>query len=96
LENWLGPEDGYARILEHKRNEKGEGVFVLTNKCLDPSLISAPVIDLSHSTILMSGTLNPTEMFGHLLGFPSAPSMNASSQVSISSSSFNFFLPSLL
>ena len=69
LEQWLGPEQGYVRVLACKRNERGEETFVLTNKCLDPSLISIPIMD-SWSTILMSGTLNPTEMFADLLGFP--------------------------
>ena len=70
LEAWLGPEEGHARILEYKRNEKGEPIFILKNKCLDPSLIAASIINDSHATILMSGTLNPTDMFSHILGFP--------------------------
>jgi DNA excision repair protein ERCC-2 len=37
-------------------------------KLLDPSVISAPIFAQVHSTILMSGTLCPTEMYADVLG----------------------------
>jgi len=37
-------------------------------KLLDPSVISAPIIARVHATIMMSGTLCPTEMYADVLG----------------------------
>jgi len=37
-------------------------------KLLDPSVISAPIFARVHSTIMMSGTLCPTEMYADVLG----------------------------
>jgi len=37
-------------------------------KLLDPSVISAPIFSRVHSTIMMSGTLCPTEMYADVLG----------------------------
>jgi DNA excision repair protein ERCC-2 len=37
-------------------------------KLLDPSVISAPIIEQVHATIMMSGTLCPTEMYADVLG----------------------------
>jgi len=37
-------------------------------KLLDPSVISAPIFAQAHSTIMMSGTLCPTEMYADVLG----------------------------
>jgi len=64
LDNWQGQDIGYARILSADDKE----VMVFYN-CLDPSIISKSIIDQSHSTILMSGTLHPMEMYSDILGF---------------------------
>jgi DNA excision repair protein ERCC-2 len=37
-------------------------------KLLDPSVISEPIFQRVHSSILMSGTLSPTEMYADILG----------------------------
>lgn len=37
-------------------------------KLLDPSVISAPIFAQAHATIMMSGTLCPTEMYADVLG----------------------------
>ncbi|MBW2995256.1 ATP-dependent DNA helicase [Candidatus Woesearchaeota archaeon] len=65
MENWLGEDKAYVRILD-KRDRKIE----LSYRCLDPSLITSEMINESYSTIIMSGTLNPAEMYKDLLGFP--------------------------
>ncbi|MFH0836933.1 MAG: ATP-dependent DNA helicase [Candidatus Aenigmatarchaeota archaeon] len=66
IERWTGPDNGYARILSREFDKKQISLFY---NCLDPSIISKPVIENSHSTILMSGTLQPIEMFADILGF---------------------------
>ncbi len=37
---------------------------------LDPSIISAPIFEGVHSSVLMSGTLHPGEMYADILGIP--------------------------
>lgn len=64
LQSWKGKDFGYARILGVKDNR-----ITLSYKCLDASLITKDVINSSYSTIAMSGTLTPTEMYRDLLGF---------------------------
>lgn len=80
LEAWQGNDEGYARILEVSnvrggmevrdvRNIKDEKVIALHYKCLDPSILTKNIIEQSHSTIIMSGTLVPTNMYCNILGF---------------------------
>ena len=66
LEAWLGNDEGCARILTKMSN----GNLILNYKCLDPSLMTMDVIERSYATIMMSGTLIPTAMYGDILGFP--------------------------
>ena len=66
LEAWLGNDEGFARILTKMSN----GNLILNYKCLDPSLMTMDVIERSYATIMMSGTLIPTAMYGDILGFP--------------------------
>ena len=69
LSGWLGPDKGFSRILSITEY-KGKRNISLSYRCLDPSLSSTVVVEHSYSTILMSGTLKPTEMYADLLGFP--------------------------
>ena len=66
LEAWLGQDNGFSRILT---KDFSNGNLVLSYRCLDPSLITKDVIDRSFATILMSGTLTPTNMYNDILGF---------------------------
>ncbi len=67
LEMWKGPEEGFARILSFKRGLR-EPFISLSYRCLDASVVSKEIINNTHSTILMSGTLLPTSMYKELLG----------------------------
>ncbi len=67
LDSWKKDDFGYARIVSRERI-RGQDHIALQFNCLDPSLISKSIIQQSHSTILMSGTLSPTEMHRDLLG----------------------------
>ncbi|MFW5852917.1 MAG: ATP-dependent DNA helicase [Nanoarchaeota archaeon] len=66
LESWLGEDDGFARIIS-KREGYTENNIVLSYRCLDSGLVSRDIVNNSHSTILMSGTLVPIEMYRDLL-----------------------------
>jgi len=68
LEHWKGPTDSFVRIIKLIDN-RGKPNLVLSNNCLDPSVVSGDVINNAYSTILMSGTLTPTAMYRDLLGF---------------------------
>ncbi|HLC46706.1 MAG TPA: ATP-dependent DNA helicase [Candidatus Nanoarchaeia archaeon] len=68
LAAWLGEDEGFARIMACTPGSR-ESFLTLSYRCLDPSLITKEVIAGAHSTILMSGTLNPTAMYRDLLGF---------------------------
>lgn len=65
---WDKGGDEYARIINYEYKHKKN--IILSKICLDPSIISKEVIEKSHTTILMSGTLNPTSMYKDILGFP--------------------------
>lgn len=69
LEKWLGDDKGFARILS-KTYYKGQENLTLSYRCLDPSMITKQVFEEAHSSVLMSGTLTPTEMYCDILGLP--------------------------
>lgn len=71
LEFWNGKEEGFTRIISMKPGKQGEYIS-LSYRCLDPAVISKEVIEATHSSIFMSGTLMPTSMFKDLLGVEEA------------------------
>ncbi|MFH1400499.1 MAG: ATP-dependent DNA helicase [Nanoarchaeota archaeon] len=68
LEEWVDDSTGYARLFS-KQQLARETVLMLSKRCLDPSVITRDVIDKAFSTIIMSGTLTPTQMYAEVLGF---------------------------
>lgn len=68
LEDWLGEDEGYVRILSKGKTRRGKYIKLEYN-CLDPCLATKEPISKSYSTIIMSGTLVPTKMYQDLLGF---------------------------
>lgn len=68
LEAWTGTDEGYTRIISSKKLKDKSDMITLSYRCLDPSLVTAPVISGAHSTIMMSGTLTPTSMYRELFG----------------------------
>jgi DNA excision repair protein ERCC-2 len=68
LESWLGPDEGFARILRKGFNRKGESYINLMYRCLDPSMVLKPIAEQAR-IICMSGTLMPTQMYKDLFGF---------------------------
>ena len=65
LEAWQNSDDSYARFVR-----KTENRVELFYKCLDPSIVTSGIIEESFCTIIMSGTLEPAQMYKDLLGFP--------------------------
>ncbi|MBT4858574.1 ATP-dependent DNA helicase [archaeon] len=70
MEMWQGDEEGFVRIISYKRGSR-EPFISLSYRCLDASVVSKEIINNTHSTILMSGTLLPTSMYKELLGVES-------------------------
>ncbi|MCW1309806.1 MAG: ATP-dependent DNA helicase, partial [Candidatus Nanoarchaeia archaeon] len=66
MESWLSEHEGYVRIIKRVSGEFKK--LTLMHKCLDPSISSFEVFSDAHSSILMSGTLTPTEMYRDILG----------------------------
>src|SRR3989338_392805 len=64
---WKGEDAGFARILTKSYTKNGINVSI-SYRCLDPALVTAPIFAGLHSSILMSGTLNPTGMYVDVLG----------------------------
>ncbi|RME78557.1 ATP-dependent DNA helicase [Candidatus Woesearchaeota archaeon] len=68
LSSWLGPEEGFIRFCA-KREGSQKALVSLMYRCMDPQILSRDVNDTAHSVILMSGTLQPTQMYRDILGF---------------------------
>lgn len=67
LDMWKGTDEGFTRIMSIKKGAR-EDIIMLAYRCLDPSLVARKIIADAHSTILMSGTLQPTSMYKEILG----------------------------
>jgi len=65
---WQGEDKAFARILSKSEGRISE-IISLSYKCLDPSLLTSEIVNKTHSTIIMSGTLTPTSMYQDILGF---------------------------
>ena len=63
LDAWQERDEGFTRIS--KQEEAGA---LLRLVCLDPGLMAKDVFDQCYASILMSGTLNPPDMFKDILG----------------------------
>lgn len=62
LSRWRDQDEGILRLAVPGH----EGKFAF--RLMDPSILSKPVFDRVHASLLMSGTLFPTEMYADLLG----------------------------
>ena len=67
LDNWEGDDRGFVRAIKRVRNS-GNRHIQIRYSCLDPQLSTKKPLNNSHSSILMSATLQPQEMYVDLLG----------------------------
>lgn len=68
LEAWLGKERGFVRFMRKNRSKSGNLYYTCLYKCLDPQLSTQEPLQSAHSSILMSATLTPMQMYSNLLG----------------------------
>ncbi len=68
LESWKKlNEESYLRVLD-KEIKADNTQLNLRIKCIDPSEISSKIINSTYSSVLMSATLSPIEMYKNILG----------------------------
>lgn len=77
LSRFKGPDEGFARIITKSKDARGRQQITLSYKCLDPSLVTREVFDMVVSSIVMSGTLHPPQMYRDLFGVPEERSICA-------------------
>jgi len=67
LQQWIGQDQGFARILTQGLDRRGSPSYTLSYRCLDPSFIMK---DIAKEALIigMSGTLIPLDMHRDLLG----------------------------
>jgi DNA excision repair protein ERCC-2 len=72
LERWNEmDEENFIRILR-KEQKNDKTTISLEIKCIDPGAFATDVLNGAHSSILMSGTLSPIEMFRDVLAIKNA------------------------
>ncbi len=71
MERWAscGEQDNYAFILTSGREFKESRRVSLDLVALDPTTVTAPILNLVHSSIAVSGTLSPLDAYSEMLGF---------------------------
>ena len=67
LVSWLGQNEGYTRIIR-KEFVHEKSAIVISYRCLDAREVLGASMQTMHSTILMSGTLNPISFYRAILG----------------------------
>jgi DNA excision repair protein ERCC-2 len=68
LEAWTTDEQDMVRIIKRERSRRGNEFISLSYYCLNPAKYTSPVFDESYSSIMMSGTLAPADMYAEVLG----------------------------
>jgi|SRR3989344_2055115 len=68
ITSWQNDSNAYARILKRASTRSNKVFYLLSHTCLDPSLITSPLVSQAYCSIFMSGTLNPIQMHKDLMG----------------------------
>ena len=71
MKSWLVEGKEFIRFIKKGTYKTGTPFTTLSIRCLDPSIILQDIIKNSHSTIFMSGTLRPIDMYQDLYGISS-------------------------
>ncbi|MDY6770877.1 MAG: ATP-dependent DNA helicase [Candidatus Nanohaloarchaea archaeon] len=68
LDRWKGEDEGFVRVLERVQPGHGDAYLKLSYACLDPQFACREPMNQSHTSIAMSGTLTPVDMYMDLFG----------------------------
>ncbi|MCA9496413.1 MAG: ATP-dependent DNA helicase [Nanoarchaeota archaeon] len=78
---WTLDEESYLRIIE-KDIREDKTILSLKIKCIDPSDLAGEILNKSFSSILMSGTLSPINMYKDILGIANCETLELDSPFS--------------
>ncbi|VVB81956.1 ATP-dependent DNA helicase [uncultured archaeon] len=67
LDEWQYSDDSFVRYIKRE-----DVLTTLSNRCLDPAILTKDVFDNCYASVVMSGTLSPTSMYADVLGLPDA------------------------
>ncbi|MBI4014599.1 MAG: ATP-dependent DNA helicase [Candidatus Aenigmarchaeota archaeon] len=95
ITSWEAAGEGYVRTIRKAPARTGGTYVSLSLSCLDPSLFTKEVIEGSHSTVLMSGTLYPQDMYREILGVPKNVAMKSYDSPFRKENRLNIILPSV-
>lgn len=68
LEAWLGKDRGFVRFIRRRKSKSGNVYYSCHYECLNPQLSTSEPFQEAYSSILMSATLTPMQMYSDLLG----------------------------
>ena len=68
LDYWNGDDEGFVRTIKRTRGSGGNRYLMINYSCLNPRISTSEPLNKSHSSILMSGTLTPQQMYVDLTG----------------------------
>ncbi len=68
MEKWTGPDKGFARIISRRTTSSNKEIIKIGYRCLNPQYATSSPLNNSHTSIVMSGTLKPLEMYMDILG----------------------------
>ncbi|MBC5792655.1 MAG: ATP-dependent DNA helicase [Nanohaloarchaea archaeon] len=68
LDHWNGEDKGFVRCIKRARTSGGNREIRINYSCLDPQISTKEPLNKSFSSVLMSGTLTPQQMYIDLTG----------------------------
>jgi len=66
--SWRGEEEGFTRVVSLEKTRGGTKLASLEYSCLHPGTLAGALLASVYSSVLMSGTLVPTDMYRDVLG----------------------------
>ena len=68
LDHWNGEDKGFVRTIKRTRGTGGNRYLMINYSCLNPQISTEEPLNKAHSSVLMSGTLTPQQMYIDLTG----------------------------
>lgn len=78
LDYWNGEDEGFVRTIKRTRGSGGNRYLMINYSCLNPQISTKEPLNKAHSSVLMSGTLTPQQMYIDLTGLEESNTETAS------------------
>lgn len=78
LDYWNGEDEGFVRTIKRTRGSGGNRYLMINYSCLNPQISTKEPLNKAHSSVLMSGTLTPQQMYIDLTGLDESNTEKAS------------------